>query len=216
MNRTKTEPNSVLAHQVAWLLRHSDVAPRLVSVNPDSGVYTYKEVPGEETTFEDTAWIIEYLEDFIWGQQGGFIQWWKYCDYVQSREERVDLLPRRWSRLRAFLEATRVASCGDVHGDCTYENVIKVKHTIYRFIDPGLPRGAMCRENDLAKLQQSAVILGFMSPTWPGFTPEDIVTRILEYSHWVRLIVHPEKHEDWDKVVAIARERTAFIWNNLY
>jgi hypothetical protein len=83
--------------------------------------------------------------DSLWGQRCVQGNTSEYRRYMDDKMQDADLV---------FSKMTELTWVEQVYGDCTLENIILTPNKVV-LIDPGHPRGLVCKENDDAKLLQS-------------------------------------------------------------
>lgn len=157
------------------------------------GFWSYKYVEGRMMEERDVESFLNFMKD-VWRPTGKQADLASYVDYVWSKSRHIAVYEAILHLLR-----TPINEVETVHGDCTFENVL----VPFQLIDPGLPRGAYCAENDRGKLLQSYMMnwetRGWLHsnvrplPSWA--TPTDLAMLI---THWARLIPHwPDLDFSW-------------------
>lgn len=223
----KHDAREVLERQGRFMQNHAGVSPHNWQLNVSFSELSYDWVEGQ---------LVQRLDDLelaaftVWGPSQGFshqrarslYQYWAYVIERHSvgmgaSASCVGLL--ELERAFGLVRPQRLTWALDVHGDLTAENALIEQGTgRVVLIDAGSDR-LRCRELDYGKIAQSA-----FSP-WEDrqLTMSDalrtkletVEVQVMELTHWVRLLAHPDKWRDPNRVMKVARDRVAELARRL-
>ncbi len=164
-------------------------------------------IGGSAQTQAHVDCIYTKAREHLWGMTSNWISnaaKWLYGSYVIDRALAQKLDIEKVVEVARYIVQKPLREVKLCHGDLTLENVIVEpspgKWTPIVFIDPGDPRGMVCRENDEGKLLQSLltkwdIMNGSSGAFWltVPFPIQPIHLAFLA-THYIRLLNHPEKH----------------------
>jgi hypothetical protein len=146
-----------------------------------------------------------------------------YIEYVQEKAAALWLNSEALANVFDIIRRTPLYRVDEVHGDLTLENVLITGVSQVVFIDPGHPRGLVCKELDQAKILQSTftkwdLMNGSSGSYWlhAPFVINPIHLALLA-THWIRLLNHPERHNH--KLIGFGQAVLQQLWeriNDLY
>lgn len=175
-------------------------------VNGD-GSYHYEYIPGQMCT--DVHEVFLHLSRKIWNRPPlGVCDADHYPSYIKQLCLQFNIvLPHQieLAILETFHSMSPVVLC---HGDATMENFIQTDHGIVD-IDPGLPRGFNCQENDIGKMLQSILtcwerVRHDVVVEWRNID-QLVVTRssiVALLTHWIRIVKNKHRHPEYIETYA--------------